>query len=327
MFYRELTAEEQSNITAPLIQSKGAHFQKYIAIKPENIYIRKNEKGGNNNLVRKQMNYGVCNAIKESYLQNGQLLHLPIPVVKETNPFVSDGTRYNIIGVDIHHRHVGAIEADLPELICAVYTFDDEQAEVKFQLKSNDQAPSNPVSHEDICNTLCVAVQRGWIQNNESDMKAFVSDIKHCHGNTKNKGIKESMRLCGTYVDFQTWQIEDIKSWLKNNSNYVVGGSMDNQRNQYGWSVKEGYENEFFTNAIKRFADTGKESYFICHTKTPSEKETIEDRREKMNTTFLSLENSLKSVFDFYSKEGRFPWHVEGFLPQDNTVSETVIVK
>jgi len=327
MIYRELTAEEQSKITAPLIQSKGAHFRRYLAIKPENIFIRNNEKGGNNNLVRKKMNYGVCNAIAESYRQNNQLLHLPIPAVKSVSPFVADGIRYSIVGVDIHHRHVAALEVPLEELICAEYDFDDEQAEVKFQLKSNDQAPANPVSHEDICNTLCVAVERGWIRNNESEMKEFVSDIKHCHGNTKNKGIKEAMRLCGTYVDFNTWQIKEINTYVEQNTDYVVGGNTDTNRNEIGWSVKEGYENEFLMNAIKKFGGSELESYFLCHTKTPSDKETVSGRRNKMRTTFNDLEKSLERVFEFYSENKRFPWRVEGFLPQDNTTLESDIIR
>lgn len=334
MNYRELNAEELSKIVAPRPEVKGAKFVKYIAVPPSAIYIRQDEKGGNNNLVRNKMDYAVCNAIAASYRENGQLLHLPVPVVKQTKPFVYQGTMYDIVGVDIHHRKIASEEAGLKELICAVYEFENEQAEVKFQLQCNDQAPNNPVSADDICNTLCVAVSKGWINNNEEAMKDFVSGIKHCHPNTRNKGIREAMRLCGTYVDFRTWTANEINAFVSNKENYdngepqyVVGGSIDEKRNAVGWSVKEGYEYEYIMNAAKALVKYKKPSYFVCHTKTPTDKSSVDEKRQKMVSEFKALERALDEVFDYKNKNGSYPWSIESFLPQCNNTDGHTFVR
>jgi hypothetical protein len=79
--------------------------------------------------------------------------------------------------------------------------------------------------------------------------------------------------------------------------------------------------------AVKKFAQTGKESYFVCHTKAPTETMTLEDKRQKMKDTFGTLEDSLITVVDFYNKKGRFPWEVEGFMAQDHDKEEKGVVK
>jgi hypothetical protein len=171
-------------------------------------------------------------------------------------------------------------------------------------------------------------------------MREFVKDILHCHGNTKNKGIKEAIRLCGTFVDFQTWTQSDIEKYVANVDNYtdehfsgfssegspqyVTGGHLDQTRDATGWSVKEGYEQEFVYNAAKKFRVEGeRESYFLCHTKTPTEKQTVDSKRKGMVEKFSSIEKDLLAVFAFYQKYNRFPWHVEAFLPQDNSRDES----
>jgi hypothetical protein len=80
-------------------------------------------------------------------------------------------------------------------------------------------------------------------------------------------------------------------------------------------------------NAIKKYAQTGKESYFVCHTKAPTETMTLADRRVKMTDTFETLEDIiLFSVVEFYNKNKRFPWQVEGFMSQDHDKKETGLI-
>lgn len=327
--YRDLTAAETAQITAPMPKKEGAAFVKFVAVSPQNIYIRNNEKDENNNLVRKKMSIGIANAIAQSYRTQGQLLNLPIPVVKEVRPFQRSGKWYTFVGVDIHHRHIAAVQAQLDELIVAIYEFTSDESEAKFMLEANDHSPSNPVSAEDITNTLCLAVSKGWIGNIKEEMEEWISGIKHCHGNTKNKGVREAMRLCGTYSDCRTYTANDVQSFIDCDDNYAdgetkytTGGVLDDERDKLGWSVLEEYTQKYIWEAAKAYKTRGKESYFIFHTKTPTDKENLSQKRIGMLDRMKHLEEVLDSVAEYKSKNGHYPWHVEAFLPQDNINSE-----
>ena len=51
-------------------------------------------------------------------------------------------------------------------------------------------------------------------------------------------------------------------------------------------------------------------------------RQTLDDKREKMQDAFAELEDHLVQVFEFYKETGRFPWNVEGFMPQDHKNKE-----
>lgn len=330
LMYRDLSQEELDKITAPLPVKPGANFVKYVAVKTKNIFIRKNEKSANNNLVRKNMSQGGINALAQSFRTQGQLLNLPIPTVKESQPFMINGVWYTLTGVDIHHRHDAAIQAKLDELIVAIFDFDSEEDEVKFMLESNDHSPTNPITADDICNTLCLAVNKGWIGNIKEEMEEWISGIKHCHGNTKNKGVREAMRLCGTYSDCRTYTANDVQSFIDCDDNYAdgetkytTGGVLDDERDKLGWSVLEEYTQKYIWEAAKKFFETGKESYFICHVKTPTDKENLSQKRIGMLDRVSFLESVLDKVFEYKQKYGHYPWKIKAFLPQDNVNSES----
>jgi hypothetical protein len=42
---------------------------------------------------------------------------------------------------------------------------------------------------------------------------------------------------------------------------------------------------------------------------------------------FSELETALKEVFEFYRETGRFPWKVEGFLPQNHKTNEDSLIR
>jgi hypothetical protein len=114
-----------------------------------------------------------------------------------------------------------------------------------------------------------------------------------------------------------TYTATDVNDFISKTTKYVVSGNYDHNLQMNGWSVLEGYEYEMMMNAIKKFGESGNESYFTLHTKSPTEKYGVVERRNKMIETFQNLEDSLLKVFDYYEKNGKFPWHIEGFLPQD----------
>jgi hypothetical protein len=81
-------------------------------------------------------------------------------------------------------------------------------------------------------------------------------------------------------------------------------------------------------NAIKKFHDIGKTSYFVNWVKTPNDKfPTAKDKRELMTTNYDKLETSLISTIKYYNKHKTFPWRQEAWFPQDNTLKEDKFIK
>jgi hypothetical protein len=124
-----------------------------------------------------------------------------------------------------------------------------------------------------------------------------------------------------------TYTAKDAFKWLDKNTSYSYSGEYDAKRQKYGWTVLEGYEYEYLVSAMKKYSETDRESYFVCHTRAPTEKNTLEDKREGMLNSFESLEDNLKKVFEYYQLNGKFPWNVEGFLPQDHKNKENNFIR
>jgi hypothetical protein len=193
----------------------------------------------------------------------------------------------------------------------------------------NDHRPSLPSSEGDISNTIVRMIANGskLVTNDEDSIRAFVK--KYCKNkapNTRGAIVLQVIRACGTYQDVVTYTAKDAFTWIADNTDYTVAGNIDRKRNKFGWTVLEGYQQEYVMNAIRKFSDTGKESYFVCHTKAPTDKMDLNDKRMNMVESFQQIETDLIEVIEFYNKNGRFPWSTEGFLPQDHKANEKSIV-
>jgi hypothetical protein len=165
------------------------------------------------------------------------------------------------------------------------------------------------------------------VTNDEDSIRAFVNKFcKNKSANTKGAVVLKVIRACGTYQDVVTYTAKDAFTWIAENTDYTVAGKLDRKRNKFGWTVLEGYQQEYVMNAIRKFSDTGKESYFVCHTKAPTDKMDLNDKRTNIVDSFEQIEIDLLKVMDFYSKNKRFPWNTEGFLPQDHKVNENTII-
>jgi hypothetical protein len=142
----------------------------------------------------------------------------------------------------------------------------------------------------------------------------------------RNNIVLKTMRRNGTYQDIMTYTAKDTFLWINSKTDYVIAGNYDNKRNKYGWTVLEGYQYEYIMNATRKYSETGKESYFVCHTKAPTEKMDLDAKRMKMQSVFESLEADLVEVVKFYNKNKRFPWTNEGFLPQNKKINENSFI-
>lgn len=208
-----------------------------------------------------------------------------------------------------------------------------EDAVRTLQLMENDHSPTFSSTEDDVVNTIVrlIANKSKLVEPIEDSIRDYVNLVcKNMHHGTKGKIVSDSVRKlitngCQVYRDVVTYTADDVREWMKKNTDYVCGGEFDFKRKAYGWSVLEGYEYEFLVNAIKRYSDTGMNSYFTLHTKSPTEKFSVDDRRKKMKQQFSSLESDLLKVFEYYKKNKNFPWHIEGCLPQIVATEEKYI--
>ena len=75
-------------------------------------------------------------------------------------------------------------------------------------------------------------------------------------------------------------------------------------------------------NIIKKFGETGKQSYITLYTQSPTEDYSLPDRIERMIETIHTLGLSVLKCADFYKRHGKMPWYINGRLPQDRAAGE-----
>jgi hypothetical protein len=258
-----------------------------------------------------------------------------MPPVVYKKSFIKDGKHYKYILVAGNHRFEAFEQCDFKEWIFSVYEFGREgysfeESVYNFQLLENNHGPQLESSEDDVVNMISRLIDRGsrLVNNEEDSIRAYVDDVcSNKHHQTKGSIVRRVIRQCGAYQDVVTYTAADTFKWLRENTDYTYAGEYDKKRRKYGWTVLEGYEYEYVINATRKFAETGKESYFVCHTKPPTEKYGLDEKRLKMKEAFNSLEDSLVEVFNFYQETGRFPWNTEGYLPQNHLTKENDIIK
>lgn len=193
-----------------------------------------------------------------------------------------------------------------------------------FQLSENNHTPSLCTSKDDAVNTIVLLLSNKslLIEPTETSIMEYLNNYcSYMHYQTKCKVIREVVRLLqkngfAIHTDVVTYTAMDVKDFLVKKTDLVNAGEYDMHRDQYGWSVLEGYEYEFLMSSARKFAETQKRSYLTLHTKSPTEKYSVDDRRSNMVKKFEYLEDCLLKCFKYYETHGSFPWYTKGFLPQ-----------
>jgi hypothetical protein len=258
---------------------------------------------------------------------------MPPVVYKES--FIKDGKHYEYVLVAGNHRFEAFEHNKFTQWIFGVYEFSCdglsfEDSLYNFELIENDHTPQLESSEDDVVNMVSRMISHGskLVSKDEKSIRDYIETVcSNKHHQTKGSIVRRIVRQSGAYQDIVTYTAEDAFKWLKQNTDYTFAGDYDKKRKKYGWTVVEGYEYEYVVNATKKYAETGKESYFILHTKSPTEKFPLDDKRVRMKDTFKSLEDSLVEVFKYYEENGIFPWNVEGYLPQNHKTKESSFIK
>jgi len=309
--------------------SPGTEFQDNYVLDLSEIYVppmtdnpvRKNGK----NLVNVQK-------LTQSFSRGIQYDKMP-PVVRKCSRII-EGHHYKYELICGNHRFEALQNNSYTKWIFSLYDFalngySFEDSVRTFQLKENDHSPALEASDADISNIVARLIAHGssLVQNDEDSIRNYVET--YCinkHYQTKAKIVRQAVRLSGAYQDVVTYTAQDAFDWIADNTTYAVAGEFDSKRKKFGWTVLEGYENEYLVSAMNKFAESGRESYFICHTKAPTDKMTLKDKRKRIIDNFEKLEDNLIQVFEYYKETGKFPWNVEGFMPQDHKSDEKTFI-
>ena len=327
---------DPKRVTFTEIHSPGVKYKDRFVINLDDIYNPPLKK---DNSVRTSGKSASHIQRLENSFNNGIDYSMMPPVVRENTRIVEGKiTKYELVAGNHRMealRNLGYTEwiFDVYEIPSGQYGYEDSVR--TFQLKENDHKPSFSNSEADVVHTIVklIAHSSKLVSPDEDSIRDYIDDVcQNMHGNTKHKVVKDVIRQltkngCTVYRDVITYTAQDVQDFLSKNTDYVSGGDFDFKRKKVGWSVLEGYEYEFLVNATKRFAETGIESYFTLHTKSPTEKYDVKERRKKMRQTFSDLEQAFIKVFHYYKQNGKFPWHTEGYLPQDIRGQEDKYIK
>jgi len=316
-------------VTFAKIISPGQAFVRYEKISLDDIYIP--PMGDNPVRVAGKDPVNVM-ALVQSFKPGIDYSRMP-PTVRR-NPRIVDGKHYTWELVTGNHRFEAFLLLGYTEWIFGVYEFaiegfSYEDSVRTFELMENDHKPQLVSAENDVVNTISRLISYGsqLVDNTEDSIRRYcITYLPNMTTAKRNNIVLKTMRKSGTYQDIVTYTAKDTFIWINSKTDYVVAGNYDAKRNKYGWTVLEGYQYEYIMNATRKYAETGKESYFVCHTKAPTEKMDLDAKRIKMQSVFESLEADLIEVVEFYNKNKRFPWNNEGFLPQNKKINENSFI-
>lgn len=312
-----------------ILKSPGSSFEHYREIEFTNIYV--SEFGALNKVRAEGKDTEHVNNLEESFSHGIDYSKMP-PVVR-WNPQKVNGKLYDYELVCGDHRIEALKHLGANKWVFGVYKFgvDDyivTESIYLFQLTENDHEPAKPASQADVAKIGSMLVKEGFLQQDEPSIREFVDLVcKNKSKYLKGRIVSNILSASGHSPDVGTYTKDSAYAWINNNTDYSYAGTLDPVRNKFGWTVKEGYEDELLMNAIKKYGQGKRESYFVCHTKAPTATVSLKDKRERMVSSFQELEDNLLLVIGFYNKHQRFPWQIEGFLPQDHAVGEKNVVK
>jgi hypothetical protein len=319
----DLNTLDPKKVTATPFTGPGTSCEKLPKlIWLKDIWVSSNE----NNHARLEINLNQVQNLK-LWLSQGIDYKCPPPIVRY-NPRIINGQAYEYELIAGHHRFEAMRELGYDRWIFWVYelcldgfSFDDSKVTLQL-IEQDGHKPGLTSSIDEATNAICWLITNGsqLVKNDEDSIKNYINTYcSTMHPSKKGSVLSKVMAKVNTYKRVVSFTVDASRSWIKTYTDYPLkrGGEFDHKRNKHVWSLLEGYEYEQLFNAIKKFEETGKESYYICRTDAPSDTKDLSERRQGILDTIDYLEFCLLKVFEFYQENGRFPWGVECFVPQD----------
>jgi hypothetical protein len=316
---------DPEKVTFGVIVSPGAKYKDRKIIKLSEIY---NPPMPTNPVRTKGKNLPHVQKLTKSLSADIDYSRMP-PVVKEKTQLI-DGKRYEYELIAGNHRLEAMGACNYDRWIFDVYEFALDGYSLidsvrTFQLIENDHTPALESSTFDVTNSMAFLIENGskLVIKDEASIASYVQTyLPHLHYQTQAKIIRQVVQKVGASQDVVTYTHADIKNWLEKNTNYKMAGDYDKNRNKAGYTCLSRYEPDTMFSMMKKLHEAGKESYVICHTSAPTQDKSLADKRKVIVDNFDRWEDIFRSLVVFYNNNGRFPWVIEGFLPQDRKAQE-----
>jgi hypothetical protein len=189
-------------------------------------------------------------------------------------------------------------------------------------MRDNHAKPRAVSDNEDVARSVQALVVAKEIANTEDDIRAFVKKCCPYFSNSRIGTI--TAIICSrtspatSFVNWNAQSKEDFADTMQKKFKRTAHGKIDFKKNKHGFAMLDkGYFIKGVYHAMKKFKEDGKESYFIGHVKSPNSQGNLAENRLSIVQNVEDYKSMLLKVFAFYQKTGRFPFEVEGFLPQD----------
>ncbi len=189
-------------------------------------------------------------------------------------------------------------------------------------MRDNHDKPRLNADNEDVARAVQSVVTAKEIPNTEDDIRAFVKKCCPYFSNSRIGTI--TAIVCSrtapktTFVNWNAQSKEDFADTMQRKFKRTAHGKIDQRKNKHGFAMLDkGYFIKGVYHAMKKFKEDGKESYFIGHVKSPNSQGNLAENRLSIVQNIEEYKTMLLKVFAFYQKTGRFPFEIEGFLPQD----------
>lgn len=314
-----------NKLTRVIVVSPGSKHITTKILDTSKIYSPQSVKQSTKNRVRskglsdphiRQLSGSLSNGI--NYTKN--------PPVVQKKPQWIDGVYYEYELIDGAHRFEAMKLAGITEWIFDIYELgmdgiSEEKSRISLQLKFNDFVPEAASTADDIVNVMSYLIGIKQLNNNQKDIEEYLSSVtENIHGNKFKSIVTRTVQDNGSYTDVRTYPQDQLQKFLNTNPDkrdYKFAGKYDVKRRKYAWTVLEGYEHEYVSNAIKHYGQTKTESYFLTHTKGPTNKRTLNQKRKTQLETIEALEKGIELSYLFYKEHGKWPWTIEAFLGQD----------
>jgi hypothetical protein len=250
------------------------------------------------------------------------------PIVQKGKFYDDEGKIYTARLITGNHTVAALKQIGRTKAIFDIYVFglngiSELRSISNLQAVENNKNPQKSSSIDDLIFLVTNLINKKELKNNEQDILSFLNENCDTLWPTqKKKIILAVLKNTKGYQDVKTYTAQEVVDFIENNTNYTAGGKFDHQRGKTGWSVLESYEYEFITSAMLKYYENNSESYFLCHTYQPTIRENLHQKRNKIITKKALLEKAIIKSYEFFKKNGRWPWHIEGFLPQDRKNKE-----
>mgnify|MGYP003652461860 CR=1 FL=1 len=315
------------DLTRSLIDAAGSKHQETLILGTDKIYVPKSTSGKTINRARKKyLNQDHINKLAVSLVKGIDYSKRP-PIVVKKHQWV-DGTFYEYELICGSHRFAAMNKSNILSWVFDVYVLGTDGiakdlAMVTLQMRENDHAWELPSTADDLINMIGFLIEQKLMENTEKAITDYLlENTQNLHGATRKKVVLSAVRKNGAHQDIRTFPSDDLQSFIDKNSDYSHGGQHDTDRDKFGWTILEGYEYEYISNALKKVADTDKGSYFLMHTKAPTENRDLKSRRKAMLAAIKQLESGIEKAAKIKAETGNWPWHIEAFMGQDVKNSE-----